>query len=88
MTPKDGRVAQTSEILPIQIMSEKGTGDHQVENIDMDMGNLHYEEAKTRNWIALAALFLLNMTMTAAVQGPPTVVCYCLTEGRPTKPCH
>ena len=56
------------------------SADEQVEDILSANNNLKYEnddeepELHARTWIALAAMFLLNMVQLVALQGPPAVV--------------
>jgi hypothetical protein len=59
---------------------EHAASDRQVEEVDKDDGNLHYDEVDVepelhmRTYIALAAMFMLNMVQVVALQGPPAVV--------------
>ena len=58
----------------------KGSADRHVEDVPATNDNLEYEnddeepELHARTWIALAAMFLLDMVQLVALQGPPAIV--------------
>ena len=77
---KAGAMHSLHENHPVDVVDQKEDDTHHVEKTDTILDNLVYTDADeepelhTRTFIALAALFILNLTLTVAVQGPPTVV--------------
>lgn len=58
----------------------ESSSERQIEDFDASNQNLHYDEVDqepelhARTYLALFAMFLLNMVQVLALQGPPAVV--------------
>lgn len=71
--------SETGQV-PSPITEKNSDEDQQLEHVTTSDGNLVYNddeeepEIHVRTWIALAAMFLLNMVQVVALQGPPAVV--------------
>ena len=70
----------TPEALNTSVMEDEKAGDKHVESaattsaLDYD-DDEHEPELHARTYVALLAMFLLNMVQVLALLGPPAVVC-------------
>lgn len=74
---------QRDTVLEVKTLADAPESDTKAEHVEQTItqeGNLVYDgeeepEIHMRTWIALAAMWLLNLVQVFALQGPPAVVC-------------
>src|SRR4051812_31283192 len=69
-----------AEIVQTSIRDKNSVDEKQIENVNTEFSNMEYNnddeepEFHARTWLALAAMFLLNLVQVVALQGPPAMV--------------
>ncbi|KAH6690752.1 putative siderophore iron transporter [Leptodontidium sp. MPI-SDFR-AT-0119] len=70
------------EVLQTSIRDKSSTEEKHVEDVNSDFTNMEYNdddeepELHARTYIALAAMFVLNLVQVVALQGPPAMLAY------------
>ncbi|KAH7348901.1 putative siderophore iron transporter [Rhexocercosporidium sp. MPI-PUGE-AT-0058] len=71
-----------AEIVQTSIRDKNSVDEKQIENVNTEFSNMEYNnddeepEFHARTWLALAAMFLLNLVQVVALQGPPAMLAY------------